>query len=71
MFMSFRPFNTEKVHVGTATLDFGGIRLSLKRMLAALNMGGVSVRLVRPLSLVLSQFFQHVAMGKMLELTFI
>ena len=76
MFMSFCPFNIEKLHVGTATLDFlqgkdGDMRLSLKRVLTTLNMGGMSVRLARPLSLLLSQFFQCVAMGRMLQLTFI
>jgi len=52
MFMSFCPFNIEKLHVGTATLDFlqgkdGDMRLPLKGVLATLNMGGMSVWLLR------------------------
>ena len=76
MFMSFCPFNTKKLRVGTATLNFlqgkdGEMRLSLKRVLTTLNMGGMSVRLARPLSLLLSQFFQCVATGRMVQLTFL
>ena len=51
MFMAF-CFNTEKLRVGTATLDFlqgkdGDMRLPLKRVLAALNVREMSVWLLR------------------------
>jgi hypothetical protein len=58
--------------VGTATLYFlqgkdGDMRLPLKGVLATLNMGGMSVRLLRPLTLLLSQLFHCVAMGRMVS----
>jgi hypothetical protein len=49
----------------------GDMRLPLKGVLATLNMGGMSVRLLRPLTLLLSQFFHCVAMERMVHLTFI